>query len=171
MVAASALPSQRPESLGESEAIVSSKNLSRRTLLARLAGGFAACALALTVAACGGSPTADQGDTAQDEPQIAVTVEIDATAGEGELSTHHVELDAGATAYDALVAAADDVNASDSDYGMYVAGINGLAGGDFGDMSGWMFEVNGEMAEVGCSEYQLADGDVVTWVYVTEFTE
>ena len=150
---------------------MSHENLSRRTLLARLAGGLAAFALALTVAACGGAPAADQGAAAPDEPQIAVTVEIDATAGEGELTTHDVELAEGATAYDALVAAADDVNASDSDYGMYVAGINGLAAGDFGDMSGWMFEVNGEMAEVGCSEYQLADGDVVTWVYVTEFTE
>ena len=147
------------------------KNLSRRTFLARLAGGVAACALALSVCACGGTPAAEQEATTQDEPQIAVTVEIDATAGEGELTSQDVELDEGSTAYDALVAATDDVNASDSDYGMYVAGINGLAAGDFGDMSGWMFEVNGEMAEVGCSEYQLADGDVVTWIYVTEFTE
>lgn len=152
------------------------KNHAEKSLLARLAAGAAALALALTVVACGGAPAASTGDATANAGQeqqatIEVTVEIDATAGEGELSTHHVELDEGATAYDALVAAADDVNASDSDYGMYVQGINGLAGGDFGDMSGWMFEVNGEMAEVGCSEYELADGDVVTWLYVTEFTE
>ena len=153
---------------------MSQKNLSRRTFVARLVGGFAACALALTVVACGGAPAAgDNADGAAQEQQatIEVTVEIDATAGEGEKTTEEVELPEGATAYDALVAAADDVNASDSEYGMYVQGINGLAGGDFGDMSGWMFEVNGEMAEVAASEYELAAGDVVTWLYVTEFTE
>lgn len=148
-----------------------------KSLLTRLVAGAAALALALTVAACGSAPATSDGDAAgadanqEQQAALAVTVEIDATAGEGKLSTRHLELSEGATAYDALVAAADDVNASDSEYGMYVQGINGLAGGDFGDMSGWMFEVNGEMAEVGCSEYQLADGDVVTWIYVTEFTE
>lgn len=154
---------------------MSQKNLSRRTFVVRLVGGFAACALALTVVACGGAPatTSDDAGTATQEQQAAieVTVEIDATAGEGEKTSATVELPEGATAYDALVAAADDVNASDSEYGMYVQGINGLAGGDFGDMSGWMFEVNGEMAEVAASELELEPGDVVTWLYVTEFTE
>lgn len=147
-----------------------------KNLFMRVAACAAALVLALTVAACGGAPATSDGDKAADTGQeqqatIEVTVEIDATAGEGEKTTAEVELPEGATAYDALVAAADDVNASDSEYGMYVQGINGLAGGDFGDMSGWMFEVNGEMAEVGCSEYELAAGDVVTWLYVTEFTE
>ena len=148
------------------------QNLSRRTFRSRLVGGVAACALALAVAACGAAPAAS-GDVsdAEDRSAIAVTVEIDATAGEGEATSAEVELDEGATVYDALVATGVDVNASDSDYGMYVQGIDGLAGGDFGDMSGWMFEVNGEMAEVGCSQYELSDGDVVTWTYVTEFTE
>ena len=147
-----------------------------KNLFARIAACAAALVLALTVVACGGAPAADTGSddapaAQEQQATMAVTVEIDATAGEGEKTSAEVELPEGATAYDALVAAADDVNASDSEYGMYVQGINGLAGGDFGDMSGWMFEVNGEMAEVGCSEYQLAAGDVVTWLYVTEFTE
>ena len=148
------------------------ENLSRRTFLSRFVGGVAACALALAVAACDAAPAASSGGSgAEDKSAIAVTVEIDATAGEGEATSTEVEVDEGATVYDALVATGADVNASDSDYGMYVQGIGGLAGGDFGDMSGWMFEVNGEMAEVGCSQYELSDGDVVTWTYVTEFTE
>ena len=151
-------------------------NHAEKNLLTRLAAGVAALALALTVAACGGMPAATGDDATADAGQeqqatVEATVEIDATAGEGELSSYDVELDEGATVYDALVATGADVNASDSDYGMYVAGINGLAGGDFGDMSGWMFEVNGEMAEVGCSQLEVADGDVITWTYVTEFTE
>ncbi|MBM6675893.1 DUF4430 domain-containing protein [Olsenella uli] len=155
---------------------MSQENLSRRTFVAQLVGGLAACALALTVAACGGAPAAGgdaaSGDATQEQQAtIAVTVEIDATAGEGEKTSTEVDVPEGATAYDALVATGVDVNASDSEYGMYVQGIDGLAGGDFGDMSGWMFEVNGEMSDVSCSEATLADGDVVTWLYVTEFTE
>ena len=151
---------------------MSDKNLSRRTFVARLGSGLVALALAVCVAACGGAPAADQAGAADDAvAKIAVTVTIDATAGEGSSTEYDVEVPEGATAYDALVATGADVNASDSDYGMYVVGIDGVASGDFGDMSGWMFEVNGEMAEVGCSQYELADGDAVVWTYVTEFTE
>ena len=132
-----------------------------KNLLTRLGAAFAALVLAVGLAACGAAPATDgSAASGADESQeqqatISVTVEIDATAGEGESTTADVDLPEGA----------------DSDYGMYVQGINGLAGGDFGDMSGWMFEVNGEMAEVGCSQYELKAGDVVTWTYVTEFTE
>lgn len=155
---------------------MSQNNLSRRTLLTRFVGGFAACALALAVAACGGAPAtggdAPAADAAQDQQAaISVTVEIDATAGEGELTSAEVEVPEGSSAYDALLATGADVNASESEYGMYVQGINGLAGGDFGSMSGWMLEVNGEMAEVAGSELEVQPGDVVTWLYVTEFTE
>ena len=148
-----------------------------KNLLMRLGAAFAALVLAVGLAACSAAPATDgSAASGADESQeqqatISVTVEIDATAGEGESTTADVDLPEGATVYDALVATGADVNATDSDYGMYVQGINGLAGGDFGDMSGWMFEVNGEMAEVGCSQYELKAGDVVTWTYVTEFTE
>lgn len=147
-----------------------------KNLLTRLFAGAAALAIAVSVAACGTAPAAtgdgsDAPSAQEQQAEMAVTVEIDATAGEGELTTSELTLPEGATAYDALVATGADVNASDSDYGMYVAGINGLASGDFGEMSGWMFEVNGEMSDKGCSECVLADGDVVTWLYVTEFTE
>ena len=148
---------------------------SEKNLLTKLGACLAALVLAVAVTACGGtsaSGDAGSGDAAQEQQAaIAVTVEIDATAGEGELTSAEVEVPEGASAYDALVATGADVNASESEYGMYVAGINGLAGGDFGEMSGWMLKVNDEMAEVAGSEVELAAGDVVTWLYVTEFTE
>ena len=130
--------------------------------------GLAACG---TAPATGGSASSGTDAAQEQQATVSVSVTIDATAGEGESSTTEVDVPEGSTVYDALVATGADVNASDSDYGMYVQGIGGLAGGDFGDMSGWMFEVNGEMAEVGCSQLEVADGDVVTWTYVTEFTE
>lgn len=154
---------------------MSKNNIVEKNLLTKLGAGAAAFALALTLAACGSAPatTSDSSngsDAAQEQQAaLAVTVEIDATAADGEKTTTDVELPEGATAYDALVATDADVNAQDSDYGMYVQGINGLAAGDHGDMSGWMYSVNGETAEVGCSEYKLSSGDVVTWTYVTEF--
>lgn len=151
---------------------MSNKNVTRRTFLSRVAAGLAAFVLAVTLAACGTTAATDaSSEAATDEAALAVTVEIDATAGEGEQNSYDVSLDEGATAYDALVATGVDVNASDSEYGMYVEGIDGVAAGDFGDMSGWLYSVNDEEADVSCSEYQLEDGDVVTWTYVTEFTE
>lgn len=47
----------------------------------------------------------------------------------------------------------------------YVAGIQYLYEFDFGDLSGWMYQVNGEMANVGCNQYLLQDGDIITWRY------
>ena len=147
----------------------------KKNLLTRLVAPAAALALALTVAACGTTPTTG-GDASTDATQeqqatVSASVTIDGSAADVDPVTTDVDVPEGSTVYDALVATGADVNATDSDYGMYVQGINGLATGDYGDMSGWMFEVNGEMAEVGCSELEVADGDAIVWTYVTEFTE
>ncbi len=50
----------------------------------------------------------------------------------------------------------------------YIEGIGNLYEFDCGDLSGWMFRVNGEFSNYGCSEYTLADGDVVEWVYTCD---
>lgn len=47
----------------------------------------------------------------------------------------------------------------------YVAGIQYLYEFDFGDLSGWMYQVNGETASVGCNQYVLQDGDEIVWQY------
>ncbi len=148
-----------------------------RGLALRLGAVATALALALAVGACSAT-TSDTSvadatsDAAQEqEATVYVSVEIDAREGDGDATIYDLALSEGSTVYDALVATGVDVNASDSDYGMYVMGIGGLASGDYGDMSGWMFEVNGEMAEVSCSELEVSDGDQIVWTYVTEFTE
>lgn len=48
---------------------------------------------------------------------------------------------------------------------VYVAGIGGLYEFMAGDLSGWVYYVNGVMPSVGCGEYRLSDGDTVVWVY------
>lgn len=50
---------------------------------------------------------------------------------------------------------------------IYVRGINGLYEFDCGELSGWMYKVNGKTPNVGCSAYTLKDGDVIEWVYTT----
>ena len=49
--------------------------------------------------------------------------------------------------------------------GSYVAGIGNIYELDFGDLSGWMYRVNGEFASVNCNEYVLKEGDLVEWLY------
>lgn len=52
--------------------------------------------------------------------------------------------------------------------GGYVAGIHYLYEFDFGELSGWMYTVNGVKAGVGSDQYILQDGDVITWHYTCE---
>lgn len=50
----------------------------------------------------------------------------------------------------------------------YIEGINNLYEFDCGNLSGWMYNVNGWFPNYGCSRYQLKDGDVVNWVYTCD---
>lgn len=49
----------------------------------------------------------------------------------------------------------------------YIQGIGGLAEKDCGGSGGWMYRVNGAAPSKGASKYNLSDGDVVEWYYVT----
>ena len=50
----------------------------------------------------------------------------------------------------------------------FIEGINNLYEFDVGELSGWMYSVNGWFANYGCSRYALKDGDVVEWVYTCD---
>lgn len=79
----------------------------------------------------------------------------------------------GATAYDALTLAARQqkvrVDGSGTVYGVYVSAIGHIAEFGFGDMSGWLYSVNGEYPEVSCGEYRLHDGDAVEFHYTCSY--
>lgn len=47
----------------------------------------------------------------------------------------------------------------------YIEGIHNLYEFDCGELSGWMYQVNGWFPNYGCSRYVLQDGDVVEWEY------
>ena len=50
----------------------------------------------------------------------------------------------------------------------YIEGINFLYEFDGGNLSGWMYKVNGWFPNYGCSSYYLSDGDVIEWVYTCD---
>ncbi len=51
---------------------------------------------------------------------------------------------------------------------MYIHGIGNLYEFDFGDLSGWLYMVNGETFSLGCDQYALQPGDAVEWRYTLE---
>lgn len=50
----------------------------------------------------------------------------------------------------------------------YIEGIHNLYEFDCGNLSGWMYKVNGWFPNYGCSRYQLKQGDVIEWVYTCD---
>lgn len=82
------------------------------------------------------------------------------------------EIKEGDTVYDILIEAAKtykiQIENNGTDQMAYIAGINYIYEMDFGDLSGWVFLVNGESSSVSCSEYVLKDGDVIVWHYTLE---
>ncbi|WP_336772064.1 DUF4430 domain-containing protein [Paenibacillus sp. MMO-58] len=50
----------------------------------------------------------------------------------------------------------------------YVEGIHNIYEFDCGELSGWMYKVNGWFPNYGASRYALKDGDVVEWVYTCD---
>jgi hypothetical protein len=50
----------------------------------------------------------------------------------------------------------------------YIEGIGNLYEFDVGELSGWMYAVNGWYPNYGCSRYQLTAGDVIEWSYTCD---
>ena len=88
------------------------------------------------------------------------------------LDTSEFEIAKGDTAYDVLLSAAKKygirVEHEGSSDMAYISGINYLYEHDFGDLSGWVYKVNGEMPSVGCAGYVLKDKDIIEWCYTLD---
>lgn len=50
----------------------------------------------------------------------------------------------------------------------YIEGIGNIYERDVGELSGWMYSVNGWFPNYGCGRYALKDGDVIEWVYTCD---
>lgn len=114
------------------------------------------------------SGSSNGGGAAAQQPQtITVSVSVDSSAAGSPVSlSTTVTLKQGSTVYDALAATGVSINARPSQYGIYVAGIGGLAEKEHGGQSGWTYYVNGAYINAAASATVLSSGDAVQWVYV-----
>ncbi|MBR6070683.1 MAG: DUF4430 domain-containing protein [Ruminococcus sp.] len=83
------------------------------------------------------------------------------------------DIEAGDTVYDVLTDAAQTYGIQIDARGgsktmIYVAGINYIYEFDFGDLSGWVYHVNGISPSRNSGDYVLEDGDVIEWLYTCE---
>lgn len=90
------------------------------------------------------------------------------------LYSSQVEYSPGETVYDVLYRVCKDTSIQMSAkytpaYGSYyVEGINQLYEFDCGELSGWMYSVNGWYPNYGCSQYEVSDNDVIEWRYTCD---
>lgn len=110
---------------------------------------------------------------------VTLTIRCDTIVGKSEseyipqdgviLDITEFEIEDGDSVYDILIEAARKYNIQMENNGsaemVYISGINYLYEFDFGDLSGWVYHVNGAAPSVGCGEYKLADGDTIEWLY------
>ncbi len=54
---------------------------------------------------------------------------------------------------------------AEADKSIYISGIGGLYEFDYGDLSGWVYLVNGERPSVGVDHYAVQNGDRVEFAY------
>lgn len=111
---------------------------------------------------------------------VTVEVRCDTVAGKSEsapsdgeiIGLSEVEIYEGDTAYSVLCRAAAqkkiNVSSRGGSQSLYVYGISTLYEFDFGELSGWMYHVNGDSPNVSASEYRLSDGDRVQWLYTCD---
>lgn len=120
----------------------------------------------------------------KDNPTGTVTMSIICDLAAGKPGTEHLPADGvllpetafaisgGDTVYTILTEAARAhglrLDVSGGEDMAYVRGINSLYEFALGDLSGWLYRVNGESPSVGCGQYRLEDGDVIQWRYSLE---
>ncbi|MBQ1861967.1 MAG: DUF4430 domain-containing protein [Clostridia bacterium] len=82
------------------------------------------------------------------------------------------DIEDGDTVYDILIEAVKKFSIHIETTGpkniVYINGINHLYEFDYGDLSGWIYKVNGETVSVGCGQCTLKDGDRIVWSYTRE---
>ena len=114
--------------------------------------------------------------------QVTLTIRCDTVVGKSDseyipqdgviLAETSFAIEEGDTVYDILTEAAQAHGIQMENTGgqgmAYMAGINYLYEYDFGDLSGWVYHVNGQSPSVGCDQYALSDGDVIEWLYTCE---
>ncbi len=109
-----------------------------------------------------------------------ISIRCDTVAGRNEwapadgviLEETEIRIEEGRSAFDQLLEATRlhhiQMEYDGTAEGAYIRGIGYLYEYNFGNLSGWMYRVNGAFADVGASRYTLREGDRVEWIYTTD---
>lgn len=91
------------------------------------------------------------------------------------LDTVQLEIEAGDTVYDLLLDAAAAyqlyLETSGAGEAVYVQGIANIYELEFGELSGWVYSVNGVSPSVSCGAYALSADDEIQWIYTCRLGE
>ena len=125
------------------------------------------------------------GDTVHKENvigSVTLTIRCDTIAGKNDfeyipsdgviLDVTEFDIEKGDTVYEILTEAAKryhiQIENNGSEEMAYIVGISYIYELDFGDLSGWVYHVNGTSPSMGCGSYELSDGDVIEWLYTCD---
>lgn len=84
-------------------------------------------------------------------------------------SNYTVVMPNGSSVYDAVKTACNEngvaINATNSQYGVYIVGFNNIDEKDCGNQSGWLYSVNGKTPGKSCGKYIITNGDNISFGY------
>lgn len=83
------------------------------------------------------------------------------------LEKYEISVREGDSAIEALKAACKEKNIPVDVSSGYAKGINCIYEKSCGDLSGWVYEVNGQAV---MTEYSATEGDTITWKYICDFS-
>lgn len=112
-------------------------------------------AFCICMAGCGADGAGDNGGVSGGKCTITV---------QGQIQEAEYEID-GETVLDVLQKTGLGIATENEGTGTAVVAIGGVANGDKGKTSGWLFTVNGEMPMDYCDNIKVNDGDVIVWEF------
>ena len=130
------------------------------------------CVSLCALPACSASGETAATDTTNESSvsSITVTMQVNLDAVDtAQTVSKQVAVPEGATVLDVLNASEIAFSAEDSSYGMYVTAIDGVAQGEHGAQSGWMYTINGEYPTESIDVVVVSADDQLVFTYVTEY--
>jgi len=128
--------------------------------------------LALSLAACSGKPSAQESKPLVNPVNLTISIldgddDITMDGFEG-ITDAAFMAEEGSTVLEAtqLYCMSHDITITADDSKGYVSEIYGFTQGDYDEMTGWIFTVNGKMGLLGANEQVIEDGDSIAWEFV-----
>lgn len=110
------------------------------------------------------SSTSNNNTTHQQDSKLNVSIQV---IGMGNtMMSGTLNMDKGTTVYDALIKIANQNGISVEGTNIYIRGIGDLYEKQHGNLSGWMYSVNGVFPNKSCGYYKLENNDNIIWRYV-----